>query len=479
MSSQAPAGAFQPKSNGSSTQSLQQDYGAIIARLRSTFRSGKTKPYAWRRRQLDQLMKLLTEREHDIVRVLAEDSGKPELEAYTGEVAFVRAEAKHMRKHLKKWMKRKRVGTPPVLLPARSHLRYEPMGVVLIMGAWNYPVHEILGPLAGALAAGNCVVLKPSELSPAASAFIAEVIPKYFDDDSVVVCEGGVAETTELLKQRFDKILFTGSARIGKIVMRAAAEHLTPVILEMGGKSPAIVDRSARMAVIARRILWGKFFHAGQTCLAPDYVLVHEDDRDALITEMKKALDKFYSGNPKTSPDYSRIINKHHFERLVGFLGDGQVVYGGEFDAEDKYIAPTMMVDVSWDAPVMQEEIFGPVLPILTYRSLDECIERINDRPTPLGAYVFSENNTTIDYLLDRIESGGAAVNQIMAQASNPELPFGGKGESGMGAYHGHESFLCFSHRRGVVHQSLKIDSPLAYPPYSENTKKWIRRLLG
>jgi aldehyde dehydrogenase (NAD+) len=453
--------------------------GELLERLRTTYRSGTTRTYAWRSAQLKQLLRMLEECESEIVEALAQDGGKPVFEAYSGEVSFVRAEARHALRRVRRWMRPKRVRTPVFSQPARSKVMFEPMGVVLIMGAWNYPINEILGPLVGALAAGNCVVLKPSELSPKASQLLARIVPKYLDSDAVRVVEGGVAKTGELLDQRFDKILFTGSTRVGRIVMEAASKHLTPVTLELGGKSPVIVDRSANYDVAARRLTWAKFFHAGQTCLAPDYVLVHRDDHDAFVESIRTNLRDFYGDDPRKSEHYSRMIGTRHLERLIKLLDSGEVAIGGQVDAGDRYLSPTVLRDVSWESPIMQEEIFGPILPVIAYDSVDECITRIRNRPTPLALYLFAEDDAVIDKVLAGTESGGVCVNTLMEHNSNPNLPFGGKGESGMGAYHGHQGFLCFSHQRAVLHKTTRLDSRLAYPPYSERAKALVRFFMG
>jgi aldehyde dehydrogenase (NAD+) len=350
--------------------------------------------------------------------------------------------------------------------------------VALIIAPWNYPLQLSLGPLVGALAAGNCAVLKPSELAPATARLLAERLPGYLDPACVRVVEGEVAETTALLAERFDHIFYTGNGAVGRIVLEAAAKHLTPVTLELGGKSPCYVDASADLAVAARRIAWGKFFNAGQTCIAPDYVLAHAAIRDRLLDLLRATLRDFYGDDPRTSPDYARIVNARHHRRLSALLGAGTVVVGGESDEAQRYLAPTVLADVPPDAPVMREEIFGPILPVLAVADADAAIAFVNARPKPLALYLFAADRAVEERVLARTSSGGATVNHVMLHFLVPELGFGGVGPSGMGAYHGRASFEVFSHRKGVLRQSTAIDVPLLYPPFSDAKKGWVRRLL-
>jgi aldehyde dehydrogenase (NAD+) len=467
------------QAKGTNKQPSTIEVGATVARLRDTFESGRTKAYEWRARQLDGLARMLAENERAILDALHADVGKPALEAYTAEVAYTAGEVAHARKHLRSWMKPERVSTPVISQPGTSRIHRDPLGVVLIIGPWNYPFQLVMGPLVGAIAAGNCVVLKPSEVAPAVSALVAKLVPLYLDTDGVAVIEGGVPETTALLEERFDHIFYTGNGTVGRIVMAAAAKHLTPVTLELGGKSPCIVDRDVDLEVAAKRIAWGKFFNAGQTCVAPDYVLVHEAVHDRLLELLTSTLRDFYGVDPKSSVDFGRIVNARHHQRLMKLLsGSGTVVVGGQGDEAERYLAPTILRDVPADSPVMAGEIFGPILPVLKVKSIDDAVRFINARPKPLALYVYSTNDDVQQRVLDGTSSGGAVVNHCWLHLAVPGLPFGGVGESGMGAYHGKLSFETFSHRKAVLKKPTSIDPPLIYPPYTESKETWIRRLL-
>jgi len=448
-----------------------------VARLRAAFRTGKTRPLEWRREQLAALHRLVREEEGRLIEALQSDMRKPTLEAYASEVGFVAAEIEHVRKNLRRWTKPRKVKTPLHSQPGRSEVVREPLGVVLVIAPWNYPIQLALAPLIGALAAGNCAILKPSEITEHTSRLLAELVPRYLDPECVAVVEGGVPETTELLEQRFDHVFFTGSTNVGRIVMQAAAKHLTPVTLELGGKSPAIVAGDANLEVAARRVAWGKFFNAGQTCVAPDYVLVEDSIEAEFLEHLRGAIAAFYGEDPRASPDYARIVSDRHFERLTGFFGDGEVVTGGESAADERYIAPTVLREVPPAAPVMGEEIFGPVLPVLRVPGVDAAVEFVNDRPKPLALYVFTSTSDVADRVLGRTSSGGACVNDVVAHLTVPDLPFGGVGESGMGAYHGRHSIEAFSHRKSVLSRSTHFDVKLRYPPYGD--LKWIKRLIG
>jgi aldehyde dehydrogenase (NAD+) len=375
-------------------------------------------------------------------------------------------------------MKPERVRTSKIAMPGRSYIYREPLGVTLIIGAWNYPLHLVLVPLIGAIAAGNCAVLKPSEVAPNVSALIAKWIPKYLDRKAVQVVEGSVPETTELLQEKWDHIFYTGNGTVGRIVMAAAARHLTPVTLELGGKSPCIVDESADLNMAAQRIVFGKFFNAGQTCVAPDYVLVHDHVHDALVNRMSSAIREFYGDDPKQSPDFARIVNERHHARLTRLLDDADVVTGGETDVSDRYIAPTIIKNVKEDDAVMQEEIFGPILPVISVPSVDSAIAFVNRRPKPLALYLFGRNKDVHDRVLAGTSAGGTTINHIWLHLGVDQLPFGGVGESGMGAYHGRLSFETFSHHRAVLKKPLLPDPPLLFPPYSARKLRWIKRLL-
>jgi aldehyde dehydrogenase (NAD+) len=454
------------------------DASALVARLRTSFDSGRTRPLAWRREQLKALRKMLTEREAELLDALATDLGKPRLEAWATDIGFVLNEIDHALKHLRRWTKAKRVRTPLVTKPARARLVPEPRGVVLVIAPWNYPVQLALAPLVGAIAAGNAVVLKPSEIAAATSGVLAHFLPEYLDPEAIAVVEGAVGETKALLAERFDHIFYTGNGRVARVVMEAASRHLTPVTLELGGKSPAIVDESANLEVAARRIAWGKYLNAGQTCIAPDYVLVAQSKADRLVELIRRAVFDFYGNDPKASPDYARIVSDSQFKRVSGLLDSGTAVVGGDTDKATRYIAPTVLRDVSLDAPVMQEEIFGPVLPVLSVGDTDEAIAYVNAHDKPLALYVFADDKAAAERVVARTSSGGACVNATLYHVAVPDLPFGGVGESGVGAYHGKASFEVFSHAKPVLKKSTRPDPDLAYPPYTDKKERLMRRFL-
>jgi aldehyde dehydrogenase (NAD+) len=454
------------------------DAAALVTRLRTTFAGGRTRPVAWRRAQLESLHAMLVDHEDEFLDALATDLAKPPLEGYATDVGFVKNDIEHALAHLERWTAPEKVRTPLSVKPGRAWVQREPFGVVLVIAPWNYPVQLTLAPLVGALAAGNCAVVKPSELAPTTSAVLARWIPEYTDRDAVAVVQGGVDETTALLAQRWDHVFYTGNGRVGRIVMRAAAEHLTPVTLELGGKSPVVVDRSANIAVAGKRIAWGRYLNAGQTCIAPDYVLCHRDVIDELTDAIHDAVRAFYGPDPRLSRDYARIVNTHHLRRLVSYLDDGEIAFGGEFDEPTRYLAPTALREVADDAPSMSDEIFGPVLPIRSVVDTDEAVDFVVARDKPLALYVFADNDVVAHDVIDRTSSGTAAVNATLYQVAVPDLPFGGVGESGTGRYHGRHSFETFSHPKGVLHKATRPDPALAYPPYSRWKGRLLRRFL-
>ncbi|MER6491689.1 MULTISPECIES: aldehyde dehydrogenase family protein [Streptomyces] len=428
----------------------------VVARLRATFRSGRTKPVEWRTTQLRRLRELLTENGTELAAALHADLGKSSTEAFRTEIDFTIREIDHTLDHLTDWLRPESAPVPAHLgADATAWTQYDPLGVVLVIAPWNYPAQLLLAPVVGALAAGNAVVAKPSELAPATSAAIARLVPAYLDTDAVAVVEGGVPETTALLAERFDHIFYTGNGTVGRIVLRAAAEHLTPVTLELGGKSPAFVDRDADLAVVADRLVRGKFLNAGQTCVAPDYVLTDPETAAALEPLFVKAVETLYGADPAASGEYGRIINERHFDRLTGLLDSGRTVVGGQRDRTAKYIAPTVLADVDPEAPVMREEIFGPILPIVTVDGLDAAIDFINDRDKPLALYVFTDSETTRGRIADETSSGGLGYGLPLAHLTVSDLPFGGVGESGMGNYHGRYSIETFSHRKAILEKPL------------------------
>jgi len=443
-------------SEASVNQPTPEQPADVVARLRATFRTGRTKPVEWRTGQLRRLRAMLTERGEEIAAALRADLGKSTREAYGSEIDFTIREIDHTLDHLDEWLR-----PEPAPVPARlgddatAWTQYDPLGVVLVIAPWNYPAQLLLAPVAGALAAGNAVVAKPSEVAPATSAVLARLLPAYLDTEAVAVVEGGIPETTALLAERFDQIFYTGNGVVGRIVMRAAAEHLTPVALELGGKSPAFVDRDTDLAVVAERLARGKFLNAGQTCVAPDYVLTDPETAKALEPALAKAVQELFGSEPKESGDYGRIVNERHFDRLSGLLGSGRVAVGGDTDRAAKYIAPTVLTDVDPASPVMQEEIFGPILPIVTVPDLDSAIDFVNDRDKPLALYVFSESDGTRDRFAAETSSGGLGHGLPLAHLTVSDLPFGGVGESGMGSYHGRYSIDTFSHRKAVLAKPL------------------------
>ena len=451
---------------------------SIADTLRATYRTGVTRPLAWRRHQLEQLAKMVEENEAELLEALRVDLGKSPIEGFITELAFVSGEIRSLIKHLGKWNRPKRVSSPLVTLPARSKLVPEPLGVVLVIAPWNYPVQLLLAPVAAAIAAGNTVVMKPSEISAATSAALGRLVPRYMDPTAITLVEGGVPETTALLEQHFDHIFYTGNGVVGRVVMTAAAKYLTPVTLELGGKSPVIIDRSANLKVAARRIAWGKWLNAGQTCIAPDYVLVDEHVRQPFLDELTKAMSAFFGADPHDSPDYGRIISDRHVVRLTALMQSGTVAIGGTSEPSERYIAPTVLVDVDPASPIMSEEIFGPILPVLTVSSAREAIDFVNGRDHPLALYVFAGDKHVVDDVLARTTSGGVTVNGTMLHFTNPNLPFGGIGESGMGGYHGVSGVRLFQHMKPVLTRGTAMDPSLPYPPYNDRKAKIFRRIL-
>ncbi|SEB62522.1 aldehyde dehydrogenase family protein [Streptomyces sp. TLI_105] len=455
-----------------------QDIPETVVRLRAAFDSGLTRPAAWRRRQLHALRRLLRERTSDIEEALYDDLRKGRTESHLTEIGGVLAEIEHALRHLDRWMRPRRVAVPMNLKPATARIHPEPLGVCLVIAPWNYPLTLTLNPLVGALAAGNAAVVKPSELAPATSALLADLLPRYLE--AVAVVEGAVEETTTLLAQRFDHIFYTGNGTVGRIVAAAAAKNLTPVTLELGGKSPVFIDETADMAVTARRLAWGKFTNAGQTCVAPDYVLVTHAARDSLLAALPKAIQQMFGPNPRTSADYGRIVNDRHFQRLTGLTAEGDLLTGGVSDAAERYIAPTVLTDVPAGAPVMTQEIFGPILPVLTVGGVGEAIDFINARDKPLSLYAFTRDKAARQALLEKTSSGGLVYNAPMIHLGVPNLPFGGVGESGMGAYHGKTSFDTFSHRKSVLSKPTRPDTlRLIYAPHTSRSFAFIAKAVS
>jgi len=448
-----------------------------VAHLRQAFATGRTRDVQWRKQQLRQIEKMMAENESAIATALAEDLGRKPFEAWLADIATTAAEARYAAKKVRRWMRRQYRLLEVSQLPGLGWVEYEPYGTVLIIGAWNYPVYLTLAPAVGAIAAGNAVVLKPSEIAPASSHLMAELVPRYLDPDAIAVVEGDGAVSQELIAQGFDRVLFTGGTEIGRKVYEGAAPHLTPVTLELGGKSPVIVAEDADVDVAAKRIAWIKLLNAGQTCVAPDYVVADAKIRDELVGKIGEAIEKFESDEPSGM----RIVNQRQFDRLTGYLADtkGRIALGGDSDAANLRIRPTVVVDPDPDEPLMKNEIFGPILPVISVQSLDEAIRFVNSRPKPLSAYLFTKTRAIRERVIKEVPAGGMLVNHLAFQVSTAKLPFGGVGPSGMGAYHGRWGFEEFSHRKSVLTKPTRPDlSSMIYPPYTEKAWKLARRLF-
>jgi aldehyde dehydrogenase (NAD+) len=446
-----------------------------MERLRRTFDSGKTRPIEWRQHQLAEVDRMIRDHESDFAEALQLDLGKGLFETVMTETSFVQAEARYARKHLGDWMQAERVRTPLMAQPGRSYIQPEPKGVVLIIAPWNYPLSMVLAPLVGAIAAGNCAIVKPSEVTTHTSAAITRILPRYLDPDAFQVIEGGVPETTELLAQRFDHILYTGNERVARIVMAAAAKNLTPVTLELGGKSPCLIDKSADIDVAASRIAWGKFINAGQTCVAPDHVLVHRDVAEQFLGALSSRIREFYGEDPAQSPDYCRIASERHTERFIKLLEGQKIHTGGRVDVANRYVEPTIVLDPAPDSMLMQEEIFGPVLPVITVDEMHHAIKFVADRPKPLALYLFSKSEQLEQAVLSRLSAGSMCFNDAVLFMVSPELPFGGVGNSGMGRYTGWYGFETFSHMKPVMKRSFRFDAPMRYPPYTAKKARMLK----
>ncbi|NTU53800.1 MAG: aldehyde dehydrogenase family protein [Chlorobiaceae bacterium] len=448
------------------------------AGIRRYFNTGKTRTLEWRLEQLRALDAFLREREKEISQAAYADLRKSPGVTWLTETSYLRSEIKHTLGNLRRWMRPRRVGVSLYHFPAKAFVERDPLGVVLVLGTWNYPLALSLEPLIGALTGGNCVVLKPSELAPATSRLIADEIPRWVDPDAVRVVEGDGATSAGLLENRFDHILFTGSRRTGALVMQAAAHHLTPVTLELGGKSPCIVTEKADLRVAARRIVWAKFLNAGQTCIAPDYLMVQESVEEPLLEFMKEALALFYGSNPEQCTDYGRIVDAKAFRRLDAMVHEGRLVAGGMSDEKDLYIAPTIVRNVPVDSLLMQEEIFGPILPVISFSSLPEAVDQVCSLPDPLAVYLFSHERAELDYFKANTRSGGVCCNDLLFQVTIPDLPFGGRGASGIGVYHGKAGFDTFSAPRSVLIRKTFPDPDLRYPPYTGRYFRLLKRIF-
>lgn len=451
---------------------------SILSAQRKYFQNGETLSYAFRQKQLDALYSSILRHEDDIAAALNSDLGKSAYESFMSETGLVLSEITYLKKHLRAFMKKKRVHTPLAQSFAKSFTLSSPYGNTLIISPWNYPVLLTLSPLADAISAGNTVILKPSAYSPATSALIEQIIAECFPSNYIAVLTGGRAENHALLQQRFNMIFFTGSEAVGKAVLSSAAEHLTPCVLELGGKSPCIVDESANIALAAKRIVFGKFLNCGQTCVAPDYILCSESIRGSLIAAIKAEITRQFGENPLNNPDYGKIINEKHFNRLTGLLDPSKTVFGGECDRSTLRIAPTVMDNVTASDAVMGEEIFGPVLPVITYSDFDKMLSELKAKPEPLALYIFSANKRRIERLMHEIPYGGGCINDVVIHLATSHMGFGGVGRSGMGAYHGREGFNAFSHTKSMVDKKTFLDLPMRYAPYKSKLYKRLVHLL-
>ncbi|BAQ59761.1 aldehyde dehydrogenase [Geminocystis sp. NIES-3708] len=450
---------------------------SVLTSQRQYFATGETKSIHFRRQQLEKLKSAIVARQDKILKALNQDLGKPELEGCF-ELAVLQ-DIEYAIKHLPQWIKPRKVKTGLEVFPSSAKIYSEPLGVVLIIGPWNYPFSLIISPLIGAIASGNCAMIKPSELAPHTSTLLTELIKDTFSSEYISIQEGGVEVAQELLSLKFDHIFFTGGTKIGQIVMSAAAQHLTPVTLELGGKSPCIVDQEINLKETAKRITWGKFINAGQTCIAPDYILVDHAIKKDLIIAITQCIKDFFGENPSESSDFARIINARQFERLRGLLNSGEIIIGGDTNPDTKYISPTVLDHVNIDSPVMAEEIFGPILPILEYQTLDEAIVFVNSKPKPLALYFFSNNKGKQQRILQETSSGGLCFNETIMHVGITELPFGGVGDSGIGAYHGKASFDIFTHYKSVLSRPFWGDLNWRYAPYTQKTVKMFKKMFA
>lgn len=444
----------------------------LIEKQKSFFQLDKTKDVNFRIEALKTLRKAIQKYESDLMKALKEDLNKSEFDAYTTEIGVMLEETKHAIQHLQSWAKPEKVKTPLTHFGSKGYIYSEPYGVALIISPWNYPFQLAISPLIGAIAAGNCAIIKPSELTPNTSDLLRKILSEIFPEEYVSVVIGGVEMSEALLSEKVDNIFFTGSVPVGKIIMKAAAKNLTPLTLELGGKSPCIVYKDANIKLAAKRIAWGKFLNAGQTCIAPDYLYVHEEVKAEFLKEIKAAVIELYGNQPLENPDFTRIVNEKHFHRLSAFLDNGKVLLGGKTNRETLTIEPTILTNISWSDPIMQDEIFGPILPILKFSDLSEVIEGIQKYPDPLSLYLFTENNQIQQEVLKRVSFGGGCINDTVYHFASPYLPFGGVKSSGMGAYHGKGSFDTFSHKKSVLKQTTLFDIPFRYPNVKDGLKK-------
>jgi len=449
-----------------------ENYRSLMAKQQSFFRTEMTKDITYRLEALQKLRNVIKNNEQVLMDALRVDLNKSEFDAYSSEIGFVLEELRFTIKHLRSWVKPKRVKTPITHIGSRSFIFAEPYGVTLIIAPWNYPFQLAIAPLIGAIAAGNCAVIKPSELTPKTSEVLGKLIRDLFSEEYIAVVQGGVETSQALLNETFDYIFFTGSVPVGKVIMEAAAKHLTPLTLELGGKSPCIVHKDANIKLAAKRIAWGKFTNAGQTCIAPDYLYLHKSIKDQFLQQFKEATIELYGQQPLNNPNFTRIVSERHFQRLCSFLDNGEKFMGGGSNQEKLTIEPTVLTNVTWNNPIMQDEIFGPILPVLEYAELPEVLEGIHRHPKPLALYIFTENNTVQQEVLNSVSFGGGCVNDTVYHFVSPYLPFGGVGNSGIGAYHGKGNFDTFSHQKSVLKQTTLFDIPFRYPNVKNGLKK-------
>lgn len=463
-----------------SRQFTAQEINQLLNSQKQYFAQGHTRPYEFRIKQLTRLKQTILDNQSELEQALYADLGKSSFESYTSEIGFILSSITHTIRHLKKWMKPKKQKTPIYIMPSKSKVIRQPYGCVYIIGPYNYPFQLLIEPLIGAIAAGNCVVLSPSELTPNVSAVTMRIISKAFEPNYVTCIDGGIENNTLLLHAGFDNIFFTGSVGVGRIVMQAAAQQLIPVTLELGGKSPVIIEKSANLDITCQRILWGKLMNAGQTCIAPDYVFVPKEMKTEFLQKLKTVLKEFYGENTKTSKDFGRIVNQRHIQRLKTILEKDKeyIFFGGTVDELQRYIEPTVLCPKNMEAACMQEELFGPILPVIEYTNLEQAISYINSNPKPLALYIFSENKEKIEQIINQTLSGGVSVNDTISHIINPNLPFGGVGTSGIGNYHGIHSFYAFSHTRSILQKTTKLKLGLIYPPFSDEKLKKVKMAL-
>lgn len=457
---------------------MKETINKIIENQRVYFRAGETRSVAFRMQMLMRLKKSILNNEEVIAHALHLDLGKSEAEVVSTEIGFTLNEINTVMKHLKRWSRKEKVKTNLFNLPGKSYTVREPYGVTLLMGPWNYPFQLVMSPLIGAIAGGNTAVVKPSEISAHTAEIIEKVLFEAFKEEYVAVVQGGVPETNALLEHRFDKIFFTGSTRVGSIIMEKAAKHLTPVVLELGGKSPTIIDRTANIEVAVNRIVFGKGTNAGQTCVAPDYVLVHEDVKETFYNQYRKTVEAFYSESVIENNEFGKMINRGNYERVKAYMKDGKIVYGGHVDDENLKIGLTLVEVTDMDTAIMKEEIFGPVLPVVTYTRYEDILKVVRQNPDPLALYLFSEDRTFIEKVIHDIPFGGGCVNDTIMHLTNEHLPFGGRGPSGMGNYHGRHSFDAFTHEKSILYATTKFDLKLKYPPFMRRNIGLVKRIM-